>query len=86
MDLPINVITVINFLLGLTNIKDKWNNCCGVPGIVYNFNNQNPVTLEDNLGCKSGLSVVVYIDFETTAPTDSCFDTKQKRCLLYHAL
>ena len=53
--------------------------CSGVPGIVYNFNNQNLVTFEDNLGYKGDLPVVAYIDFETTAPTDSCFDPEQKK-------
>ena len=55
--------------------------CSGVPGIVYNFNNQNLVTLEDNLGLgyKGDLPVVAYIDFEATAPTDSCFDSEQKK-------
>ena len=45
--------------------------CSGVLGIVYNFNNQNLVTFEDNLGYKSNLPVVAYIDFEMTAPTNS---------------
>ena len=52
--------------------------CSGVPGIVYNFNNQNLVIFEANLGYKGNLPVVAYIDFETTAPTNSCFDTEQK--------
>ena len=56
--------------------------CFGVPGIVYNFNNQNLVTFEDNLGYKSDLPVVAYIYFETTAPTDSCFDPKQKKMFI----
>ena len=53
--------------------------CSGVPGIVYNFDNQNLVTFEDNLGYKGDLPEVAYIDFETTAPTDSCFDSEQKK-------
>ena len=52
--------------------------CSGVPGIVYNFNYQNLVIFEANLGYKGNLPVVAYIDFETTAPTNSCFDTEQK--------
>ena len=53
--------------------------CSGVSGIVYDFNNQNLVTFEDNLGYKGDLPVVAYIDLETTAPTDSCFDPAQKK-------
>ena len=52
---------------------------CGAPHIVYSFNNQNLVTFEDNLGYKGDLPAVAYINFETTAPTDSCFDPEQKR-------
>ena len=51
----------------------------GIPGIVYSFNNKILVTFEDNLGYKGDLPVVAYIDFETTAPTDSCFDPEQKK-------
>ena len=52
--------------------------CSGILGIVYSFNNKNLVTFEDNLGYKGNLPVVAYIDFETTTPTDSCFDPEQK--------
>ena len=52
--------------------------CSGVPDIVYSFNNQNLVTFEDKLGYKGDLPAVAYIDFETTAPTDNCFDPEQK--------
>ena len=37
------------------------------------------MTFEDNLGYKGDLPVVAYIDFETIAPTDSCFDPEQKQ-------
>ena len=30
--------------------------------------------------------MAMYFDFETTAPTDSCFDPEQKKCLLYLVL
>ena len=53
--------------------------CSGVPGIIYNFNNQNLVTFEDNLGYKGDLPVVAYINFETTAPIGNCFDPEQKK-------
>ena len=26
--------------------------------------------------------MVIYFDFETTAPTNNCFDPEQKKCLL----
>ena len=59
--------------------KRLMEHCSSVPGIVYNFNNQNLVTFEDSLVYKGHLPVVAYIDFEATAPTDSCFDPKPKK-------
>ena len=59
--------------------KRHMEHCSGITGIVYSFNNKNLMTFEDNLGYKGDLSVVAFIDFETTAPTDSCFDPEQKR-------
>ena len=53
-------------------------NCSGIPGIVYNFSNQNLVTFEDNLKYKGDLPMFIYFDYETTAPTDNCFDPEQK--------
>ena len=52
--------------------------CAGIPGIVYNFNNQNLVTFEENLEYKGDLPIVVYFDYETTKPTDNCLDPEQK--------
>ena len=37
------------------------------------------MTLEDSLVFKGDLPVVAYIDFETIAPTNCCFDPKQKK-------
>ena len=59
--------------------KRHMEHCSAFPGIDYNFNNQNLATFEDNLDYKGNLPVVVYIDFETTASTDSCFDPEQKK-------
>ena len=53
-------------------------NCSGIPGIVYNFSNQNLVTFEDNLKYKGDLPMVIYFHYETTAATDNCFDPEQK--------
>ena len=53
--------------------------CSDVPGIVYNLSNQNLATFEDNLGYKGDLPVVAYINLETTAPIDSCFNPEQKK-------
>ena len=53
--------------------------CSGVPGVVYNFNNQNLVTFEDNFKPKGGLPFDLYFDFETTAPTDNYFDPEQTK-------
>ena len=53
--------------------------CSGVPGIVYNFNNQNVVTFEDNFKCTGDLPFALYFDFVTTAPTDNYFDPEQTK-------
>ena len=52
--------------------------CAGIPGIVYNFNNQNLVTFEENLKDKGDLPMVVYCDYKTTATTDNYLDPEQK--------
>ena len=39
--------------------------CSGIPGVVYNFNNENLVTFEDNLGSKGDLPMAIYFDYET---------------------
>ena len=57
MDLSTNVTIVINFLQDQTN-KQHMEHCSGVPGIVYNFNNQKLATFEDNPGYKGDLPVV----------------------------
>ena len=36
------------------------------------------VTYKDNIEQKSDMPLVVYIDFETTAPTDSCLNSEDK--------
>ena len=33
----------------------------------------------DNIGYKGDLPLVAYMDFETTAPTDNCFNPEQER-------
>ena len=53
-------------------------NCSGVPRVIYNFNTQNLISFEDNFHAKGDLPFVIYFDFETTAPTDNCFDPEQK--------
>ena len=59
-------------------------NCSGRPGVVYNFNNRNLISYEDNFRAKGDFPFVIYFNFETTAPTDNCLDPKQtKKCLLF---
>ena len=53
-------------------------NCSFQPGIILDFNVQNLVTYKDNIKYKSDVPLVVYIDFETTAPTDSCLNFEDK--------
>ena len=54
-------------------------NCAGVPGVIYNFNTKSLISFEDNFHAKGDLPFVLYFDFETTAPTDNCFDPEQKK-------
>ena len=49
-------------------------NCSVRPGIVYNFNNQNLISYQDNLRAKGDVPFVIYFDLETTAPTDNRLD------------
>ena len=49
-------------------------NCSVRPGIVYNFNNQNLISYQDNFRAKSDVPFVIYFDLETTAPTDNRLD------------
>ena len=53
--------------------------CSGVPGIIYNFNNMNLITFEDNFKSKGDMPMAMYFDIETTAPTNNCFDPEQKK-------
>ena len=57
-------------------------NCSGASGIIYNFNNKNLITFEDNFKSKGDMPMAIYFDFETTAPTENCFNPEQKKCLL----
>ena len=54
-------------------------NCSGIPGIVYNYNTQNVVSFEENIGYKGDLPLAAYLDFETTAPTDNSFNPEKKK-------
>ena len=53
-------------------------NCSG-KARSYNFNNQNLISLQDNLHAKGDVSFVIYFDFERAAPTDNCLDAEQKK-------
>ena len=66
------------FFLRPERQKRHMENCSGVPGVIYNFNMQSLISFEDNFHAKGDLSFVIYFDFETTAPTDNCFDPEQK--------
>ena len=53
--------------------------CSGVPGIIDNFSNKNLITFEENFKSKGDMPMAMYFDFETTAPTDNCFNPEQKK-------
>ena len=55
-------------------------NCTGQPGYVYNSNTQHLLTFQENLKYKGNVPLVVaYIDFETTAQTDECLDSVNRK-------
>ena len=54
-------------------------NCSERPGVVYNFNNQNLISYQDNFHAEDDVPFVIYFDFEATAPTDNCLDPEQKK-------
>ena len=54
-------------------------NCSGIEGIVYNFNNQNLISYQDNFNAKGDVPFVAYFDFETTAPIFNFSDPEQKQ-------
>ena len=70
--------------------KDRFDrhikSCAGMPGFVYNFNMQNLLTFEENLKFKRDIPLTVYIDFETTAPTDECLDPELKKWMQFRTL
>ena len=67
------------FFILETRRKRHMENCSGRPGVVYNFNNQNLISYQDNFHAKGDVPFVIYFDFETTAPTDNCLDPEQKK-------
>ena len=46
-------------------------NCSGVPGIIYIFNNKHLITFEDNFKSKGGMAMAMYCDFD-------CYNPEQK--------
>ena len=54
--------------------KKHMEGCSGVTGIVYNFNNKDLVTFEDNFSATGDLPMAIYFNHETAAPTDNYFD------------
>ena len=71
------------FIQEIRQKKKHIENCSGRPGVVYNFNNQNLISYQDNFHAKDDAPIVIYFDFETTERTeknvcpficdDSCF-------------
>ena len=82
MGLPFSVLIVESFFARADKQKRHLENCSGVPGVIYNFNNKNLITFEDNFKSKGDMPMTMYFDFEATAPTNNCFDPEQKKCLL----
>ena len=67
------------FFIPETRGKRHMENCSGRPGVVYDFNNQNLISYQDNFHAKGDVPFVIYFDFETTARTDNCLDPEQKK-------
>ena len=76
--LVVTNVTIAEIFLRQERQKRHMENCSGVPGAIYNFNTQSLVSFEDSFHAKGDLPFAIYFDFETTAPTDNCFDPKQK--------
>ena len=58
-------------------------NCSGIPGVVYNFNNQNLISYQDNFNAKGDVPFVVSFDLETTAPTFNYLDQKEQKIFVF---
>ena len=67
------------FINHKTKLERHMKNCSGKPGVIYNFSNQSLISYEDNFKAKKDIPLVVYFDFETTAPTDNCLDPEHKK-------
>ena len=76
MGLPLSAIIEESFFSRADKQKRHIESYSGVPGIIYNFNNKNLITFEDNFKSKVDITMVMYFDFEATAPTNNCFDPK----------
>ena len=57
-------------------------NCSGRPGVVYNFDSQNLISHQDNFHAKGQFPLLIYSEFETTAPTDNRLDPEKKKMFL----
>ena len=68
-----------NFFIREERQKRHMKNCTGPPGVVYNFNNQNLISYQDNFHAKGDIPFAIYFDFETTAPTANSLDPEQKK-------
>ena len=73
-----------NFFFKKDTHKRHIENCTGVPGVVYNFNTKSLISLQDKFHVKVDLPFVLYFAFETTAPTDICFDPEQKKMFVVY--
>ena len=58
IDLPSRVI-IVEIFLQADKQKRHIENCSGVPGIIYNFNNKNLVISEDNFKSKGDIPMAM---------------------------
>ena len=75
---PISVTIAAHITSKMQDIKNI-GKCLGIPGVVYNFTNQNIVSFEDNIGSKGDLPLVAYMNFETIAPVDNFLTPEQNK-------
>ena len=75
---PVSVTIVAHIKSKKQDIKNI-KKCLGIPGIVYNFTNQNLVSFEGNIGSKGDLPLVANMNFETTAPSEIFLTQEQKK-------
>ena len=57
--------------------------CSGIPGVAYNFTNQNLVSFQESIGNKGDLPLVAYMNSETIASAQNFLTSEQNKTLIF---